>query len=126
MAKIDIDKMSLAVQEVLDTYREDVMSAMENAVKKTAKETVKLLKQTSPEDDGDYKKSWNYKRDKNLSGKYRYDMVVYAKKYEYAKTHLLENGHAKRNGGRVEGIPHIKPAEDFAFEMLGEELRKQL
>lgn len=126
MAKIDIDKMVLSVQQVLDEYREDVTFAMEEAVKKTAKETVKRLEQTSPEDDGDYKKSWNYKRDKNLSGKYRYDTVVYAKKYEYAKTHLLENGHAKRNGGRVEGIPHIKPAEDFAFELLEEELRKRL
>lgn len=126
MAKIDIDKMVLSVQQVLDEYREDVTFAMEEAVKKTAKETVKRLEQISPEDDGDYKKSWNYKRDKNLSGKYRYDMVVYAKKYEYAKTHLLENGHAKRNGGRVEGIPHIKPAEDFAFELLEEELRKRL
>ena len=49
MAKIDIDRMALSVQQVLDEYREDVTSAMEEAVKKTAKETVKLLKQTSPE-----------------------------------------------------------------------------
>ena len=41
MAKIDIDKMVLSVQQVLDEYREDVTFAMEEAVKKTAKETVK-------------------------------------------------------------------------------------
>ena len=52
--------------------------------------------------------SWSYKRDENLSGRHRYDMVVYSQKPEYRLTHLLEKGHAKRNGGRVDGIPHIK------------------
>ncbi len=126
MAKIDIDKLSLTVMQELNAYRDETVEAMKEAVTKTAKETVKLLKRTSPEDRGDYEKAWTYKRDKNLSGKYRYDMVVYAKKYQYAKTHLLENGHAKRNGGRVEGIPHIKPAEDFAYMLVETELRKRL
>lgn len=126
MAKIDIDKLSLEVMKELEAYRETTVEAMQNAVKTTARETVKLLERTSPEDRGNYEKSWAYKRDKNIKGKHRYDMVVYAKKYQYAKTHLLENGHAKRGGGRVEGIPHIKPAEDFAFKLLETELRKNL
>lgn len=126
MAKIDIDKLSVTVMQELNAYRDETVEAMKEAVTKTAKETVKLLKRTSPEDTGGYEKSWAYKRDKNLSGKYRYDLVVYARKYEYAKTHLLENGHAKRNGGRVEGIPHIKPAEDFAYMLVETELRKRL
>ena len=89
MAKIDIDKLSLTVMQELNAYRDETVEAMNEAGTKTAKETVKLLKRTSPEDTGGYEKSWAYKRDKNLSGKYRYDLVVYARKYEYAKTHLL-------------------------------------
>ena len=108
-AEINIDQFAIEVMQELDAYREDVQEAVEKAVKETAKQTAAELRSISPEGDtGEYAKHWSYKRDKNLSGRHRYDMVVYSKKPEYRITHLLEKGHAKRNGGRVNGIPLSK------------------
>lgn len=43
MAKIDIDELAIAVINELDAYREDVMEAVEKAVKETAKQTAAEL-----------------------------------------------------------------------------------
>ena len=91
MPKINIDQFAIEVMQELDAYREDVQEAVEKAVKETAKQTAAELRTISPEGDtGEYAKHWSYKRDENLSGRHRYDMVVYSQKPEYRLTHLLE------------------------------------
>ena len=44
----------------------------------------------------------------------------------YQLTHLLEYGHAKRGGGRVEGKPHIAPNEDKAKRDLVERIERAI
>lgn len=126
MAKTDIDKLAITVMNELGAYREEVAEAVSKAVKETAKQTAAELRTTSPEREGDYKKRWTYKRDAKLKGRYKFNMVVYSKKPSYRITHLLEHGHAKRNGGRVDGIPHISIAEKHAKEILMERLKRSL
>lgn len=122
MAKIDIDKLALTVMKELEKYQEVTLEAVEGAVKETAKETVRELKDTSPRLTGDYAKNWKAGRDAKMKDRYRFDMVVYESKPEYRLTHLLEKGYQSRNGGRVPGQPHIKKAEEHAIEKLEERI----
>lgn len=52
------------------------------------------------------------------------DMVVYSKKPEYRKTHLLEKGHDAVDGSFVEPRPHIAQAEEKAIRWLDDQLNK--
>lgn len=128
MASINIDKLASEVMRELELYQGNTIDTVTQAVKETAKETVEELNRTSPrsEGGGDYAKSWASKRDNQSRGKWRMSMIVYAKKPEYRLTHLLEFGHAKVSGGRVEGQPHIRKAEDNALVRLHAKLTRNL
>ncbi len=85
--------------------------AIEEAGEETAKNLAADLREKSPKDTGDYAKGWRYR--KEAPGRYR----VYNKDKPQL-THLLEKGHAKRGGGRVEAKVHIKPAEERHIPQL--------
>lgn len=63
-------------------------------------DAVKTLKATSPTTTKKYAKSWTRKKTSN-------GYVIHNKRYYF--THLLEYGHAKVGGERVDGIKHIEP-----------------
>lgn len=125
--KINIDQLASEVMRNLDIYRANTIEDVDKAVLYTARETVKELKKTSPVGDtGDYAKSWSQKRDKTIRGRWRFSRVVYSKYPEHGLTHLLEYGHAKVNGGRVDAKPHIKIASDNALIRLNARLLQKL
>lgn len=128
MAKINIDQLASEVMKNLEIYQGNTVDTVTKAVQETAKETVAELNRTSPKspEGGDYAKSWDKKRDKNIRGKWYMSMTVYSKDPEYRLTHLLEHGHAKVTGGRVRGKPHIKVAEDNALMRIHAKLVRNL
>ncbi len=88
----------------------------------TAKECKENLEADSPVGaTGKYKKGW--KVTVTLDTPSEKHTVIHNK--EYRLTHLLEDGHATRNGGRTRAFPHIKKNEEkanAAFEERVEEV----
>lgn len=115
MAKVTIDGLADAVAKELADYNQDVTDGVKKEVKQVAKEVVQELKQTSPRHTGKYAKGWGEKTEYESAEDIR--VTVHNEKH-YQLTHLLEYGHAKQNGGRVNGTPHIRPAEQEAEKKL--------
>ena len=107
----------------LTEYADLADSAMKKAVKKTATEVKKQIAATAPSDTGAYAKSWTTKTVSENS--HILEITVHSKN-RYQLAHLLEKGHAKRNGGRVSGKPHIAPAEAHGEEMLTQLIEEAL
>lgn len=110
-----------AIMEALSDYRNEVNEGVRKAIKKQANEDVWELKTTSPKKTGKYAAGWAQKVVENNAS--TYDVVVY-NKAKPGLTHLLENGHAKVNGGFVPGIQHIKPVEEESNDKILEKVEE--
>ncbi len=102
-----VKDLSSQIAAALAAYTDEISEGMETVKQESAKNVVKILKVTSPKGTGDYAKGW---RVSQIGTK----QVVH-NKTNYQLTHLLENGHAKVNGGRVAARVHIRPAEEKAI-----------
>ena len=118
-----IDDMADVIMKGLTEYADLADTAMKSAVKKTATSVKKEISANAPKNSGKYRKSWTTKKTKENS--HTLEMTVHSKD-RYQIAHLLEKGHAKRNGGRVSGKPHIAPAEAHGEEMLTDLIKEAL
>ena len=108
MANTKIKGVSNEIVKALAEYTNEVTEGIEKEKKRIAKDAVKILKEISPKNTGDYAKGWT---ESNIDGK-----EVIHNKTDYQLTHLLEDGYAKRNGGRVSARPHIRTVEKMVIE----------
>jgi hypothetical protein len=111
-----IESLSIEIAKQLSLYTESVKEEIELASDEITREVVKRLKVTSPKLTGDYSRGWTRK-------KCHGGWVIYNKN-KGQLTHLAENGHANRGGGRTPGKPHIKPAEEEAINKFNKRIEK--
>lgn len=112
------DSLAKEIAKALSEYSEELENEVDEIGKEVADEAVDELKQTSPKRYGKYAKSWKAKR--NKKGSY----VIYNGPTTYRLTHLLENSHLLRNGGRSKAQPHIKPVEEKVIENFEKRIKE--
>ena len=110
------EELQKAIMEYLEDYVEDIEEDVEDTVTEVAKEAKQELIQTSPRSgiarNTKYYKGWAIKNGvKSRTIRNKYSRVIW-NKTNYQLTHLLEFGHATRNGGRTQAQPHIRPVEE--------------
>ena len=120
---VNINEMADVIMKGLEEYAELATEDMKESVKHASTTVRKEIKANAPEDTGKYAKSWAAKKVRETS--LTLTMVVHSKN-RYQLAHLLEHGHALRNGGRYEGEIHIAPAEQKGIKQLKEEIEQAL
>ena len=120
---VSVDQMAAAIEEELNKYKELASDELKKVVKKAGNTAKSDINDSAPVRTGKYAKSWKSKVTAEDSE--RIQVTVYSHS-RYMIAHLLENGHAKRGGGRVRAIPHIGPAEEHAEEVLLRDIEKAL
>ena len=121
--KIKADSLSNEILKALEYYSDDISESVEEVSNEIGKEAVEELKSNSPKRKGEYAKGWTIKKQK--SNKRKYSVKLY-NRTDYQLTHLLEFGHATRNGGRTKAIPHIKPVEEKYTEKYEQQLKERI
>ena len=128
MANISIDQLAAEIAKGLADYSQDVVEKVNVSSEKVGKAAVKQLRQTSPRRPppigGKYAKSWTMSTEKEIGQPHK--RIIHAKAPHYRLTHLLEHGHAKVGGGRVEGKPHIGPAEEQVIKDFVSEVEEAI
>ena len=120
---IPVDQLASEVMKGLEEYAELATDVMKKEVQETGKVVKQQIEQSAPRKSGRYAKSWAVKKTAETSS--TLEVMVHSRN-RYMLTHLLENGHAKRGGGRVRAIPHIAPAEEMGIKELEERIERAL
>lgn len=124
MAKrVTLDNLASEIHKIVEEYCEGVVDGVDIGVQKTAQLGARALNAASGASFGGkkYRRSWTSQFEKQCTHS---SAVLYSTKP--GLPHLLEYGHAKRNGGRVPGRTHIAPVEQELIRVFEKEVKNSI
>ena len=121
--RVSVDLGGRRIIKKKNNYADTTTDGVKAAVKKAADTVKKEISANAPRGTGKYAKSWATKTTGESS--HALEITVHSRN-RYQLAHLLEHGHAKRNGGRVAARPHIAAAEEHGIEELEREIERSI
>lgn len=125
MAKrVTPDQFQAAIMGLLQDYEDDVNEYVREATKQVVKKGAQQARAASGvfKGTGRYSRGWTSQVEEgNLTA----EGVVYNRGVP-GLPHLLEHGHAKRGGGRVDGVSHLSDVEKEMIEAFEKALEAKL
>lgn len=118
-----MESIETQLARILNDYTEEVQEVTELTAEEIGQEGVDRLKTTSPRKRGQYRRNWRLKRETSGKGS---AFIMYNTGKTASLTHLLEKGHALKQGGRARAIPHIGPVEKWAVKEYENRLTRRL
>lgn len=140
MMNVEIDAFANEITNILQEYNEEVIKATKRGIEKTADKVKSTIADKAPRHNVTTYRIKNGRRIKRKPGTYKKAGIIlrdYEDKYnlriawcvkpkEYALTHLLENGHAMRQGGRAKATPHVVYGEEYVQQNLEDNIRREI
>lgn len=114
MPNINIGDIDKVISEELTIYCDEITEGIKKASDDVMAELVKNTKKDANKRTGAYAKAITSKR--TTETKRSRVNTWYVKSPEYRKSHLLEKGHATRNGGRTRAFGFIGKNEEIAVK----------
>ncbi|QNU66919.1 hypothetical protein EHE19_019175 [Ruminiclostridium herbifermentans] len=126
METIDINNLAAAITEELQIYSNEVADGIKKSVDIVADEVNQEIKNhiTFEQHTKKYVKSFRLKT--SYEGQFEKRKTWYVANGQHRLTHLLEKGHALRQGGRTRAFPHIKYGEELAQKRMEELAREAI
>lgn len=114
---VGIDQIDAAIKNELSIYADNIIDGIKREARSSIKRLVDETKATAPVGHRrakHYRDAITYRRTEESARSITYTWLVRGS--DYRLSHLLEDGHAKRNGGRVEGTHFIRKASVSIIE----------
>ena len=126
--KIPVDRLSAEIEKILTEYGNEVQENVDDAARRVTKAGAKAVRGNAQSTfrvgngEKNYAKGWTSKFE---TGRLSAQGIIYNKDLP-GLPHLLEHGHANRNGGRTPGRAHIAPVEQKIIEDFEKAVKKAI